>query len=411
MKTNILALFMLSFLVPAVAAGNDNESVLNTDSVAAEYTQYKYRSLKRDSLPKGFKRPFVWLGRYLTNSNKQEYKKFDCTILGGPFFNSSSGLGIAGGVSGMYSWDRNDPTLQRSSVSVAFTAGLSGMMQFGFRGNNFMKGDRYRWDYKLVLYYLPTKFWGIGYNRGLHDENESKYTQVKFVFEPNFLFRIAPNLYMGPQLDIMLSHAYSFENSSDTLLVGKHGLQDRDVNTMGAGINIQYDSRDFTLNATKGHFFRVEQMFYPKLLNNYYFNSTDITYSTYVRPYKSAILAFEVNGQYNYSSTDGEVPWTYLAKSGEGNRLRGYYEGRYRDNGIIQVQIELRQHIWKRWGCALWVGGGNVFHNFKSIDMERFLPTYGIGARWEMKRRVNIRFDLGFTRNKPGFCFNIGEAF
>lgn len=402
---------MLSFLVPAVAAGNDNESVLNTDSVVTEYTQYKYRSLKRDSLPKGFKRPFVWLGRYLTNSNKQEYKKFDCTILGGPFFNSSSGLGIAGGVSGMYSWDRNDPTLQRSSVSVAFTAGLSGMMQFGFRGSNFMKGDRYRWDYKLVLYYLPTKFWGIGYNRGLHDENESKYTQVKFVFEPNFLFRIAPNLYMGPQLDIMLSHAYSFENSSDTLLVGKHGLQDRDVNTMGAGINIQYDSRDFTLNASKGHFFRVEQMFYPKLLNNYYFNSTDITYSTYVRPYKSAILAFEVNGQYNYSSTDGEVPWTYLAKSGEGNRLRGYYEGRYRDNGIIQVQIELRQHIWKRWGCALWVGGGNVFHNFKSIDMERFLPTYGIGARWEMKRRVNIRFDLGFTRNKPGFCFNIGEAF
>ena len=381
---------MLSFLVPAVAAGNDNESVLNTDSVAAEYPQYKYRSLKRDSLPKGFKRPFVWLGRYLTNSNKQEYKKFDCTILGGPFFNSSSGLGIAGGVSGMYSWDRNDPTLQRSSVSVAFTAGLSGMMQFGFRGSNFMKGDRYRWDYKLVLYYLPTKFWGIGYNRGLHDENESKYTQVKFVFEPNFLFRIAPNLYMGPQLDIMLSHAYSFENSSDTLLVGKHGLQDRDVNTMGAGINIQYDSRDFTLNASKGHFFRVEQMFYPKLLNNYYFNSTDITYSTYVRPYKSAILAFEVNGQYNYSSTGGEVPWTYLAKSGEGNRLRGYYEGRYRDNGIIQAQIELRQHIWKRWGCALWVGGGNVFHNFKSIDMERFLPTYGIGARWEMKRRVNI---------------------
>jgi hypothetical protein len=43
--------------------------------------------------------------------------------------------------------------------------------------------------------------------------------------------------------------------------------------------------------------------------------------------------------------------------------------------------------------------------------MERFLPSYGIGARWEMKRRVNIRFDFGFTRNKPGFCFNIGEAF
>lgn len=390
---------------------NENESISEPDSANTAYTQYKYRSLKRDSLPKGFKRPFVWLGRYLTNSNKQEYKRFDCTVLGGPFFNSSSGLGIAGGVSGMYSWDRSDPTLQRSSVSVAYTAGISGMMQFGFRGNNFMKGDRYRWDYKMVLYYLPTKFWGIGYSQGLHDENESKYTQVKFVFEPNFLFRVAPNLYIGPQLDIMLSHAYDFENASDTLLIGKRGLQDRDVNTFGGGLNIQYDSRDFTLNASRGHFFRIEQMFYPKLMNKYYFNSTDITYSTYVRPYKSAILAFEVHGQYNYSSRGGEVPWTYLAKSGEGNRLRGYYEGRYRDNGIMQAQIELRQHIWRRWGCAVWVGGGNVFHNFQSINMERFLPTYGIGARWEMKRRLNIRFDIGFTRNKPGFCFNIGEAF
>ena len=411
MKTNILALFLFLCMAPSVVLGNENGSYSSSDSVANEYTQYKYRSLKRDSLPKGIQRPFVWLGRYLTNSNKQEYKKFDCTILGGPFFNSSSGLGIAGGVSGMYSWDRNDPTLQRSSVSVAFTAGLSGMMQFGFRGNNFMKGDRYRWDYKLVLYYLPTKFWGIGYNRGLHDDNECKYTQVKFVCEPNFLFRVAPTLYVGPQLDIMLSHAYDFENSSDTLLVGKRGLQNKDVNTFGGGLNIQYDSRDFTLNASRGHFFKIEQMFYPKLLNKYYFNCTDITYSTYVRPYKSAILAFEVNGQYNYSSQGGEVPWTYLAKSGEGNRLRGYYEGRYRDNGIIQAQIELRQHIWKRWGCALWVGGGNVFNNFQSINMERFLPSYGIGARWEMKRRVNIRFDFGFTRNKPGFCFNIGEAF
>lgn len=385
-----------------------------TFSAHAEDTGLHTHTTPQDSVPqiKGIRKPFYWLGQYLKNTNKQSYKPFDWTFLGGPFFNSTSGLGIAGGLTGMYSYDRSDTTLQRSDVTMMFSIGLTGQMQTGFRGHNYMKGDRYRWDYQLFFYYLPSKFWGLGYSRGLHDFNECSYKQTKMDFKPNFLFRVAPNLYIGPQLHLQLCHTYDFSNRSDTLLIGKRGLQARDINSYGGGINIQYDSRDFAQNASKGHFFRVEQMFFPKLLNkSYYFNSTDLTYSTYFLPYKSAVLAIELHGHYNYTSTKGEVPWTMLAKSGAENRLRGYYEGRYMDNGIIETQIELRQHIWRRWGGCVWIGGGNVFNNFKAFNINHFLPSYGIGARWEMKKRVNIRFDFGFTRNNPGFCFNIGEAF
>lgn len=360
---------------------------------------------------KGIKKPFYWLGQYLKNTNKQSYKPFDWTILGGPFFNSTSGLGIAGGLTGLYSYDRKDSTLQRSDATAVFAIGVTGQMQVGFRGHNYMKHDKYRWDYQLFFYYLPSKFWGLGYHRALHDYNESLYRQIKLEFKPNFLFRVAKNFYVGPQLYMQLCRTYEFDDHSDTLLIGKHGLQNHNIQTYGGGVIIQYDSRDFAQNAYRGHFLKIEQMFYPKLLNKYYFNSTDITYTTYVRPYKSAILAFELHGLYNYASTRGEVPWTMLAKSGAGNRLRGYYEGRYMDNGIVEAQIELRQHIRKRWGACVWIGGGNVFNSFKTFDANHFLPSYGVGARWEMKHRVNIRFDMGFTRNSPGFCFNIGEAF
>lgn len=52
-----------------------------------------------------------------------------------------------------------------------------------------------------------------------------------------------------------------------------------------------------------------------------------------------------------------------VALLGGSYQMRGYYEGQYRDNDLIQTQVELRQHIYNRHGIALWGGAGNVFRN------------------------------------------------
>ena len=115
----------------------------------------------------------------------------------------------------------------------------------------------------------------------------------------------------------------------------------------------------------------------------------------------------ELQTLFNY----GDVPWTMMAQVGVLGRMRGYYEGRYRDRNIMEGQLELRQHIKGRNGIAVWVGLANVFPNFGHIYYDEMLPNYGIGYRWEFKKRVNIRFDLGFTKDSPNFTFNINEAF
>lgn len=38
----------------------------------------------------------------------------------------------------------------------------------------------------------------------------------------------------------------------------------------------------------------------------------------------------------------------------DGSRMRGYYMGSYIDNNQIATQIELRQHIWDRFGIVAW---------------------------------------------------------
>lgn len=40
------------------------------------------------------------------------------------------------------------------------------------------------------------------------------------------------------------------------------------------------------------------------------------------------------------------------------------------------------------------------------------LPNYGIGYRWEFKKRMNVRLDYGFgKKDQNGFLFSINEAF
>ena len=127
----------------------------------------------------------------------------------------------------------------------------------------------------------------------------------------------------------------------------------------------------------------------------------------YLRIWRDAVLAADLYGEFNSAGT----PWPMLARLGGGQRMRGYYEGRYTDNDLVAVQLELRQRIWRRIGCTVWGGAGNVFADFASWRWSHTLPNYGFGLRWELKKRVNIRLDYGFGRKTGGFLLNINEAF
>ena len=67
----------------------------------------------------------------------------------------------------------------------------------GLKGNNIFKKDKYRLDYRLYAYTFPTHFWGIGFDKGKRDENDTEYRRIKFDAMMRFLFKIAPRLYMG----------------------------------------------------------------------------------------------------------------------------------------------------------------------------------------------------------------------
>ncbi len=340
---------------------------------------------------------------YFEDANKpRSNKKLDFSVIGGPHYSSDTKFGIGVVGSGLYRASSADTLSPQSSVSVYADATTSMFFKLGVRGTHIFPFDKARLSYDVNVAQIATKFWGIGYDMCRDDANESKYKYFNSQANVSYLWRLAENFYAGPMV------AVDYINSRDEAKPELwEGQPDKTFN-LGAGFTLQYDSRDFLTNAYRGVFVRLDQRFNPRFAGNKYaFSLTELRAAHYRPVWRGAILALQFHGRLTY----GNTPWGLLSTLGGSDNMRGYFEGRYRDKSEIDVCVELRQHVWRRNGLALWVGAGSIFPKFSALRWSRVLPNYGIGYRWEFKRRVNVRLDLGFGRGQTGFIYSINEAF
>lgn len=390
----LFASFALTALFSASAATAGNTSQIEKDSVATVAADTTVRK-------KGFINKVL---AYFNDANKTDYsKKFDFSIIGGPHYSTDTKLGLGLVAAGLYKTDRNDTILPPSNMSLFGDVSTVGFYMLGVRGLHIFPHDRYRLDYTLYFYSFPCKYWGIGYDKGNNDANETEMNRWQAQAKASFMFRVAPSTYIGPMLTFDFIEGKDIKNPE--LLEG----MDRITRNTGVGLTFVYDSRDVTTNPKRGFYVNLSQCFRPKFMgNDYAFSTTDLRFNTYRRVWKGGIIATDLRSQLNF----GNPSWGMMALLGNSYSMRGYYEGRYRDKHKIEAQVELRQHVWKRNSVVAWVGAGTVFNKFSSMRMGHVLPNFGIGYRWEFKKDVNVRLDYGFGKSgQSGFIFNINEAF
>ena len=340
---------------------------------------------------------------YFNDANKEKKnKKFDFSVIGGPHYSSDTKFGLGLVAAGLYRTDRNDSILPPSNVSLYGDVSTVGFYLLGVRGNHLFPQEKYRLNYNLYFYSFPSLYWGRGYDNGANSDNESDYKRFQAQVKVDFMFRVAKSFYIGPMAVFDYIDGHDFEKPELWEVMSA-----RTTNT-SLGLSLLYDSRDYLTNAYQGYYLRIDQRFSPAFLGNKYaFSSTELTTSYYHPVWKGGVLAGQFHTLLNY----GNPPWGLMATLGSSYSMRGYYEGRYRDKCAMDAQIELRQHVWKRNGVAVWAGAGTVFPRFSDFTPKHILPNYGFGYRWEFKKRVNVRLDLGFGKHQTGFIFNINEAF
>jgi hypothetical protein len=94
--------------------------------------------------------------------------------------------------------------------------------------------------------------------------------------------------------------------------------------------------------------------------------------------------------------------------------LRGYYLGRYRDNGLVCVQVEYRWvPVFWRLGLAGFVGLGEVADRPDHFTVEGLKPAGGLGLRLvpDAAARLHVRLDFAFGERSSGIYQTAGEAF
>lgn len=342
-----------------------------------------------------------------SNTDRTFEKRMDFTFVGGPSYSSDKSLCLSILAAGLYRVDRSDPYTSPSNISIYGTVSIIGYYYVGITGNTFFSRGRHRLDYDLGFYSQPTKFWGLGYSDAMNND-AIKYTAKKYMVSAKYMYAVVRNTYIGTTLD------FNYTGSKHLNNLEYIHYQRRHYTGAYIGTFIEYDSRDAVTLPTRGVYLSAQFALQPKALGDsgHTLWRCSITADFYKSLWRGGVVAADIYGQFNSINT----PWTMYASLGGSNRMRGYYDGRFNNLDMITAQIEIRQRIWQRLGCAVWAGAGNIFRSFKEFNPNQTLPNYGLGLRWELKKNINVRFDYGFgCRIKGklvnGFIMSMNEAF
>lgn len=425
----------------------------HTEAITAEATASTQEAAAMEQRPGLFRRIINYYMR--TKVDRTFEKKIDWSIAPGPNYSSDVGLGMGFLLAGLYRLDRTDSITQPSNISIYGNVTTKKFVLLRVSGDNIFNHNKQRLSYGGAIVYFPGAFYGIGHKAGEAGYVQSLTTTMA-ILRASYCSAVAGKLYLGVAAGFDYTGAkYRDSEITQTLEDIRDGITERPDDTIGElydlwqegrydpnrqdpfsnyiartgdrpnafnthiGVFAQYDTRDVTFNASKGIFAKFEAKLYPGFLGNTRrtFARFSLTFDYYQKLWKGMIMAYDLY----VDATAGTPSWHMYSKLGGMDRMRGYYEGRYRDKRLVETQIELRQKIYGRHGIAGWIGAGQVWgtHQF---DWENTLYSFGCGYRFEFKKGMNIRIDYGWgvygnmnlpwdRKRSSAFLFTASEAF
>lgn len=340
----------------------------------------------------------------------------DLTPVAAPAYTPELGFLIAAG--GVLSWN-GDPSradVPRSSATLIAGAGTVGAFLAQARVTSFWRADQVRATVSFDARDMPDHYFGVGFDNGLRrvqSDDTTLYRRTWWQLTPAFLVRLAGPVFLGTTFDftgtLTRDESPGVRADPDFQRTGS-----RIVNS-GWGATLSIDTRDVPVNAWRGVYLSATWLAYGLWAGGTtQWQSASVDYRQYVtlgRP--GSTLAWQVK----YRTAWGEVPWSDLSQLGTPWDLRAYRWGRYRDRTALSAVVEYRfmlpfarESFFSRFGLAGWLGVG-ALGSGPVPDVLQLLPSAGVGARFDVQKRITLRLDFGFGRESRAVYFNFLEAF
>ncbi len=312
------------------------------------------------------------------------------------------GYGLAG--VGIFRLGKNISETKPSEVSIGigFTQNNQQLYYLPFtlytnKNKYFIYGEGGYYKYN---YY----FYGIGENYIPRELYYADFPRIRLTALKQF----APNYYAGLR--------YQYENYriiqttpggelSSGIIPGSNGSV-----TSGAGIVQIYDKRDSVLYPTKGYWMELTAVINPtSFASSTNFQQYSLDATTYKKINAKVVWANELYTKI----VSGNAPFSQYAILGGNKRMRGFYEGEYRNKNTLILQTEFRALIYKRIGAAVFGSAGFIGGDNEYVDLGEPKCTYGAGLRYIVNKNdhLNLRLDYAIGNGTGQFYATFGEAF
>ncbi|PHN02958.1 BamA/TamA family outer membrane protein [Flavilitoribacter nigricans] len=315
------------------------------------------------------------------------------------------------GAAGIYSFyaDRKAPVAgtRPSQLQLAFAYTLKKQILFYLPYDIFTGGNQYRFNGEIGLYRYTYFYFGIGNE---YPDYDGELFGISFA-------RIRLNALKKTQKHLFLGLRYWMDRFTIDEVEDQGLLTDRTVAganggmVSGLGPTLLIDSRDNLFFPRKGALVEAAVIAHAPLLgSDFSYSKFSVNASRYLVPVPKTVLALNAYMEFN----SGTVPFNQMALLGGAKKLRGYYEGRFRDKQLLILQGEWRFPIWKRFKGTIVGGAGMVADKLANFNLDNLRPAYGAGLRYLALKaqQIHIRLDFAWGQNdNSGFYLTIGEAF
>lgn len=326
-----------------------------------------------------------------------------------PVIARSIETGWSFGAAGSYTFhlSKKDTVSRTSNLQILALYSTKKQLVTAINGSQYFDKEKYILNEQISFSSYPDKFWGLGKNTP--DEAEEAYKFNQYYVYLHLLRKIAPHFFAGVLFETQKVWDVSYLQGGlfdQQQVPGREGYQ-----VSGLGASLTFDNRNNAFAPDDGVFCQLYFNHFDKFWGSKY-NYTNIVFDLrkYIPVTSKQVLALQL---YSFNNT-GEVPVRSLASFGGANRMRGYYDGRYKDMNQMLLQAEYRFPVYKRISAVAFGGGGSVSSSFADYSLSDLKFSYGAGLRFALnkKEKLNLRIDYGIGQGKNnGFYLQLGEAF
>ena len=336
-------------------------------------------------------------------------------IVGAPYVKYAPETGWVGGLVALYYFDiapeDSNGATRPSSVSGGVSYTQKHQFSMGIHYNLYPAQDVYHVEGEFDFKRIPFYFYGVGDHNGT--EPIDHYTPL---WRGGNIW-VTRNFERTPTGE-GFNAGIMAEVRSDEILSSDSGAIIQTGNVPGAkgglssgiGVTANYDTRDNIYSTYTGEYIAFNAMFYGHATGSAFsFSRWNLDVRKFFPVMNNNIIAL----QGLFTLANGTEPFYTMAGLGGEYNMRGYYQGRFRDNDMAVLQAEYRLPVWWRFGLVAFADAGEVAHTMGGFTMPGIHYTYGAGIRFTVirKQRIGVCLDYGMASDAHELYLSIQEAF